>query len=129
MQIFLFISLFIAILAVIFALQNTAQVTISFLIWRFQGSLALVLLLSLSVGALISFLASLPTLLKSQWIIRGHKRKLTELEASLNLHKIELEATQKKLQKQEKASQLEVKPLEVQPPQPSQPSQPPQPPA
>jgi uncharacterized integral membrane protein len=126
-QIFLFISLFIAILAVIFALQNTAQVTVSFLIWNFQGSLALVLLLSLSVGALISFLASLPTLLKSRWSIRGHKRKLIEMEASLNLHKVELEATQKKLQEQEKAIQSQFQPSQL--PRPSEPPQPPQPPA
>jgi len=129
MQILLFISLFIAILAVIFALQNTTQVTISFLFWHLQGSLALVLLISLSVGALISSLASLPTLLKSQWIIRGQKRKLMDLGASLNLHKIELEATQKKLQEQEQVSQPGVKPPEVQLPQPPQPSQPAQPPA
>jgi len=54
MQIFLFFALIISLLAVIFAVQNTAPVTVSFAIWKFPGSLALVLLAALAAGSLIS---------------------------------------------------------------------------
>ena len=54
MQIFLFFALFIAILAIIFAIQNNADTSVSFFIWDADGSLALVLLvamISASLGA------------------------------------------------------------------------------
>ena len=42
--IFIFFALIIAAVAVIFALQNTSAVTVTFFFWNFHGSLALVLL-------------------------------------------------------------------------------------
>jgi len=114
MQIFVFLALLIAIIAVVFALQNTLIVTVSFLFWKFTGSLALVLLLALAVGALISFLASLPALVRGKWSRRNlrkqatklesslteHKQRLTELESSLTEHKQRLEEAHLKLQAQ-----------------------------
>jgi len=50
MQALLIIALLIAILAVIFALQNAIPVSITFLVWKTEGSLALVLLVALAVG-------------------------------------------------------------------------------
>ncbi|MGB5872674.1 MAG: LapA family protein, partial [Bacteroidota bacterium] len=61
MQIFLLVSLLIAALAVVFALQNTEMITVNFLFWSFQGSLALVLLTALATGAVASSFASLPS--------------------------------------------------------------------
>jgi len=119
MQIFIFLALIIAIIAVIFALQNTLIVTVSFIIWKFTGSLALVLLLALAVGALISFLASLPAIVRGKWSLRSlrkqasklessiteHKQRLTELESSLTEHKQRLEEAHLKLQTQSAPAQ------------------------
>lgn len=81
MQIFIILALLIAIVAVVFAVQNTAAVTISFLIWKLEGSLALVLLITLLVGVLISLLASTPGLIRGKWNTSSQKKKLTSLEA------------------------------------------------
>jgi len=83
MLIFLFFALFIAILAIIFAVQNNATTMVSFFIWDFEGSLALILLISLATGALISFLASLPTNVKNRLKLRSLRKKVTELENKL----------------------------------------------
>jgi putative membrane protein len=84
MQILLILALVVAVLAVIFAVQNTATVTLAFLAWRINGPLALVLLVALAVGALISLLASLPTLIKGRLRVASQKRRLANLEASLS---------------------------------------------
>jgi uncharacterized integral membrane protein len=78
MQIFLFIALIIAVLAVFFALQNSDPVTIKFAVWELNSSLAFVLLLALLAGALISFLFSLPSNLRARWTIRQQRKKLNE---------------------------------------------------
>lgn len=51
----LILALIIAVIAVIFALQNTAAVSVSFFVWQFNQSLALVLLLAAFVGVIIGF--------------------------------------------------------------------------
>ena len=83
MKFSLFIDLVIALLAVIFSVQNTSPVTINFLFWNFQGSLALILLITLVTGVLIGFLTSSPSLLKNRSAISTQKKKIAELEASL----------------------------------------------
>ena len=80
MIIFVFAAMLIALLAVIFALQNTAAVTVGFLLWTFQGSLALVLLIALFAGVLMSFLLCLPSLVRHRWTIRQLRRRLAALE-------------------------------------------------
>ena len=83
MQIFLIISLLIAALATIFAVQNADVITITFLFWEFQGSLALVLLVALAAGALTSFFASLPSLIRKKLTVNNQKKKIKDLEAQL----------------------------------------------
>ena len=55
-QIFLFIAALIAVLAVIFALQNAIPITVSFLFWKTESSLALILILAFIAGLITSFL-------------------------------------------------------------------------
>lgn len=64
MQIFLFIAAFIAVLAVIFALQNAVPITVSFLFWQVKSSLALVLIMAFIAGLITSFLFNFLTHLK-----------------------------------------------------------------
>ena len=95
MQIFIIIALVIAVIAVIFALQNLTAVTISFFIWSLHGSLALVLLVTLAVGVLISLLASLPGLFRGKWITSSQKKKLAALEAERTMYRQKAEEAEK----------------------------------
>ena len=97
MQIFLFFALMIAVLAVFFALQNSAPVTVKFAVWEFESSLAFVLLLALLAGFLISFFFSLPSNLRARWTIRQQRKKLNEDETSLAQVKAKLEETENKM--------------------------------
>lgn len=83
MQIFLLVSLLIAAVAVVFALQNTEMITVHFLFWNFQGSLALILLTALATGAVASSFASLPSLFKANWTIGSQKKSIEELEGRI----------------------------------------------
>ena len=53
MQLFTIAAMLFAALGVAFALQNSIPVTVAFLFWRFDSSLALVLLLTLAIGCLL----------------------------------------------------------------------------
>jgi lipopolysaccharide assembly protein A len=103
MQVLLIFSLIIAILAVLFAVQNNDPVTISFLFWSWKSSSALVLMIAVLAGVLISLFASLPAMARDKWGIRGHRKKNTELEASLNEYKVKLAEAQQKNADLEKA--------------------------
>lgn len=97
MQIFLFVALAISLIAVLFALQNIVPVTVAFLGWTFQGSLALVLFVALVSGALISVLASVPTLVKGRWTTAHLRKQVTALEASLEESRRALQAAERRL--------------------------------
>lgn len=82
-QIFLIAAILIALLAVIFALQNAVTVTIFFLAFEFSSSLALILLITLAIGALISFLIALPTNLKKSQHLAQQKKQIRQFEENL----------------------------------------------
>ena len=73
-------SVAVAIVAVLFALQNNVPVTISFFAWSFGGSLALVLLMALGLGVLIAGLVTSPALIGSQWSGKRLRRQVATLE-------------------------------------------------
>jgi putative membrane protein len=73
--------------AVLFALQNTEVVALTFMGWQFESSLALLVLVSLAVGMLISILASLPSAVAAKFRemrLRSENRKLAE---EVNMHR------------------------------------------
>lgn len=80
MQILLISGIGFAIVAVLFALQNNVPVTVSFFAWSFGGSLALVLLITLGLGAVIAGLVTSPALIGSQWTAKRLKRQVASLE-------------------------------------------------
>lgn len=89
MQLLLIFGIGFAIAAVAFALQNNVPVTVSFVFWSFDGSLAIVLLMALGLGALIAGLVSSPTMIKGQWAALRLRRQVSELEkeqATLRQH-------------------------------------------
>ncbi len=80
MQIFLILSLVIAIALVLFAVQNSAIVTVSFLSLHYSGSLALILVVVFALGLLAGVLISVPSILRKGSALREQKRKVKELE-------------------------------------------------
>ncbi len=95
MQIFMVIALIIAILAVLFALQNLTTVTITFFLWSIQSSLALVLLVAVTVGVIFSILTSLPGVVRNQWTTSSQKKKLTTIEEERNTYQKRAEEAEK----------------------------------
>jgi len=81
--VYLILALAIAIIAVIFALQNTAVVTIAFLLWKVTGSLSLILLVTLAIGVLIGVLFLLPSAIKTTLQASGQRKQLGALEKEL----------------------------------------------
>lgn len=80
MQIFLVLSLLIAIALVLFAVQNSAVVTVSFLSLHYDGSLALILVVVFALGLLSGALISMPSLFRKSSALREQKRRIKQLE-------------------------------------------------
>ncbi|NES18634.1 MAG: DUF1049 domain-containing protein [Symploca sp. SIO3E6] len=95
MRLFLILASIIALLAIIFALQNSVTIEIVFGIWRLEESLALILLLVLTVGFIIGLLVSIPAITKKEWKILSQKKRIVELENKLSEH-IERISSQRK---------------------------------
>jgi uncharacterized integral membrane protein len=81
MQLLLIFGIAFAVAAVAFALQNNVPVTVSLLFWRFDSSLAMVLLLAIGLGAIIAGLVSSPAVVRGQWATARLRRQVTALEA------------------------------------------------
>lgn len=80
MQLAIIAAIFTAIVGVAFAMQNHVPVTVNFLFWRFDSSLAMVLLLALAFGAIMVALLTTPATLRWQWRLSRQKRRIDELE-------------------------------------------------
>lgn len=83
MQLTLIIGIVFAIGAGLFALQNVAPVTVALAFWSFEGSLAVVLLMALGLGAIIAGLVSSPAMIRRQWATVRLGRQVAELEHKL----------------------------------------------
>lgn len=75
MVVFLILALLIALVAVVFALQNLIPVTVTFLAWDFNASLALVILITLLLGVLIGYLATVPGAIRGKIAANAQKKK------------------------------------------------------
>jgi lipopolysaccharide assembly protein A len=80
MQLVLIFGIAVAVVAVIFALQNNVPVTVSLIFWSFNGSLALVLLLAIGLGAIIAGLLSSPAVIGGRWAAARLRRQVAALE-------------------------------------------------
>ena len=83
MQLGLIIGILFAIMAALFAMQNIVPVVVSLGFWSFEGSLALVLLMTLGLGALIAGLLSSPAMIRRQWNTSKLARQVADLERRL----------------------------------------------
>jgi putative membrane protein len=77
------LALTIALLAVVFAVQNVMPVTGALFAWVLEGSVALVVLVALMTGAFVGILAALPAMLRARRHSASLRRQIAELEASL----------------------------------------------
>jgi diguanylate cyclase (GGDEF)-like protein len=80
MLLFIVAAIVIALAAIVFALQNPSPVTINFLTWQFQDSLALVLLITLAIGVLIGLLVCIPSLIRRNLKISKQQRRYEQLQ-------------------------------------------------
>ena len=80
MRIFFAIALILALLVTVFAVQNNQAITISFLFWSIEGSLALVLMITLVLGIVIGVLLMAPGSVRNRLQIGGLQRSVRSLE-------------------------------------------------
>ncbi len=82
----LIILMILAILLVIFAIQNSQEVMINLLFWRFYTSMALALIICIVSGFLLSFLYFLPLLQVKNKILSAKEKEITRLKGKENPH-------------------------------------------
>ena len=80
MQLLLILGIAFTICAVSFALQNDVPVTVMLSNWRFDSSLALVLLVTLGLGSLIAALVSTPGAIEGLWARARLRRQIASVE-------------------------------------------------
>ena len=107
MQILLVFALVIAFLAILFATNNNEIISISYIFGKTEGSLALILFITLFAGALISYLATTPSQIKRRMTISSQRKQITELESQLSSTQDELAQIQEKHAQIEAAKQAE----------------------
>ena len=82
-QFYLIVALLLATLVAIFAVQNAQEVTVRFLVWTFQSSVVVIILISAGLGALLAALISLPQTLKARRRFRESERRLERLAGQI----------------------------------------------
>ncbi len=102
MPISILLALLIALVAVVFALQNATTVTIAFLAWHFDGSLALLLLLTLAVGFLIGWLAATPSIIRHRLEKNTLRKQIVKLEETLEEERAKLAVLEEQIAAEEK---------------------------
>lgn len=83
MRLFVVLAIAIALLAVVFALQNTMVVALNFLPWQFEGSLALFLLITLGLGIGVGLLVSVPAVIQRSWSLSRQTHQVKNLSQQL----------------------------------------------
>lgn len=97
MIIFLLIGLILGIALIIFAVQNITTITVAFLGWQIEGSLAFILILAAFAGALITMLVFLPDIVKKNVRLFRLRSKAQKLEEELQDTKIKVEEEKNKV--------------------------------
>jgi len=78
------IGVIIALLAVIFALQNSGPVQVEFLAWTLDCSMALLLIIVLALGVATGMLVLAPRMMKKNSAIKTGTKKIADLEKQLS---------------------------------------------
>ncbi|MGE5252007.1 MAG: lipopolysaccharide assembly protein LapA domain-containing protein [Bacteroidota bacterium] len=83
----LIVVLALAVLSVIFALQNPTSITTNFFSLKMEGPLALFVLGSIGIGIVIGILLMIPSTIKHTITISRHRKHISGLEKSLEEQK------------------------------------------
>ncbi|MCU0488909.1 MAG: LapA family protein [Anaerolineales bacterium] len=86
-----------------FAVQNADPTPVKFLFWKYESPLAVSLLISVLLGAIMSLLVSIPSLARLKLSLRNQRKRNTELEKNLNETNIKLAEVQIKAAELEKS--------------------------
>ncbi|GEM_PF-1131320 len=81
---YIVLVLLVAVVAVIFALQNSAAITISLFSWSISGSLSLFLIVTLAIGFLLGVLLMTPSVFRRSRMAHGLKKQVSALEKEKN---------------------------------------------
>ena len=85
MRISLIVSLLIAVLAVVFALQNPQFMEVNLLFTETRGSTALVLIITFGIGVLVGLLSTLPGRIRDRRRVKSLENSLQKVQdASLS---------------------------------------------
>jgi len=84
MQKTLIISIILATILVIFALQNVEVIPVNLWFWTVESSLALILLISFGIGAILGVVLSIPSINKRKKKLEERKMEIEKLQAELN---------------------------------------------
>ena len=92
---YLIVSVIVALLAVIFAIQNPMVVAIAFLGWTFEMSLAVVILGAAIFGAIVVWPTMLYMQLRLKWQLKKAQQAQSALEGENKLLKEKVEKLEK----------------------------------
>ena len=79
-MVYLVVWLAIAILAIDVAIQNVIPTTVVFLFWKFESTLAMVIIIAFAVGMAVGLFSELPAIIKNKIMIARQRRKIQEME-------------------------------------------------
>jgi uncharacterized integral membrane protein len=79
----LIVALVLAIVSVIFALQNSDVIKVVFFSLKMEGPFALFVLASLAIGVVIGILVMVPSVIKNAITISRHRKQIDGLQKSL----------------------------------------------
>ena len=81
------IGILLGAVAVVFALQNVAVITVSFFSWQLTGSLALILLIAITSGMLVAIFLLMPEFITSYFKARSLQKENAKLAEELRKQK------------------------------------------
>lgn len=84
---FFIISLFLGVAVMVFALQNTEIITVTFFFWHLTGSLALIFFLTIITGITITTFLILPKSINNHFRYKKIKKENERLVAELRKQK------------------------------------------
>jgi len=90
----LIFGLILGAISVVFIIQNTTVITINFLNYHLQSSLALVILGALLMGMLMAAIFSIPAVIKDHMKYSALRKEKRKLEESLNEAKNKLDSSE-----------------------------------
>jgi uncharacterized integral membrane protein len=95
MRLTVLVASLLAILVALFAVQNSATTTVAFLTWRFESSLAVVLVTTFALGVACMALIGTPANLRQHWERRQRRIEIEALQSEIRdlRSRLELEKT------------------------------------